>query len=284
MKAKMLTVLTVSALLLTACGSDDNKPQVNNQTNPSNTPAANNNTPAPVQEWTFTTMNAQNDGTQFTKIKIGDREMEITPQANDTRLGQIAAHDNDSNGTMYARYGMVLDEQSKQAVVFYQGEPTSLAHMSELAQVPATFRYQGQSFAMLPDKANGSAAEWQGKSEFQVNFAEKTLTGALTDWKATKSNQKLNDMRFEGTISGNTFTSKDANLKAEGKFYGAGARDLAGAFQDKNSKAYGAFGATRGTANFSVPGVTGTGGGNAVGGVGSDGSSAASAGGGRGRN
>ena len=282
MKAKMLTVLTVSALLLTACGSDNKKPQVNNQTNPSNNPpAANNNTPAdspaPVQEWTFTTMNAQNDGTQFSKIKIGDREMDIAPQASDTRLGQIAADDNDSNGTMYARYGMVLDEQSKQAVVFYQGEPTSLEHMSALVD-GGTFRYQGQSFAMLPDTANGSAAEWQGKSEFQVNFAEKTLTGALTNWQATKSNQKLNDMRFEGTISGNTFTSTDANLKAEGKFYGAYARDLAGAFQDKNSKAYGAFGATRGTVNYTVPGATGTGGGNATGGVGSDGSGASNSG------
>ena len=275
MKAKMLSVLTVSALLLTACASDNKKPQVNNQTNPSNTPAANNNTPAPVQEWTFTTMNAQNNGTQFTKIKIGDRDMEITPQANDTRLGQIAAHDGDRSGPMYARYGMVLDEQSKQAVVFYQGEPTSLEHMSALVD-GGTFRYQGQSFAMLPDKANGSAAEWQGKSEFQVNFAEKTLTGALTDWKATKSNQKLNDMRFEGTISGNTFTSTDANFKDEGKFYGAGVRDLAGAFQDKNSKAYGAFGATRGTANFSVPGATGTGGGNATGGVGGNSSGGSS--------
>lgn len=280
MKAKMLSMLTVSALLLTACASDNKKPQVNNQTNPSNTPAANNNTPAPVQEWTFTT--AQNDGTQFSKIKIGDREMEITPQANDTRLGQIAAHDGDRSGPMYARYGMILDEQSKQAVVFYQGEPTSLETISELTTVPSTFTYEGQSFAMLPDKTTGSAAEWQGKSEFQVNFAEKTLTGALTDWKATKSNQKLNDMRFEGTISGNTFTSKDANLKAEGKFYGAGARDMAGAFQDKNSKAYGAFGATRGTANFSVPGATGTGGGNATGGVGGN-SSGGSSGSGKGR-
>ena len=215
-------------------------------------------------------MNAQNDGTQFSKIKIGDREMDIAPQASDTRLGQIAADDNDSNGTMYARYGMVLDEQSKQAVVFYQGEPTSLEHMSALVD-GGTFRYQGQSFAMLPDTANGSAAEWQGKSEFQVNFAEKTLTGALTNWQATKSNQKLNDMRFEGTISGNTFTSTDANLKAEGKFYGAYARDLAGAFQDKNSKAYGAFGATRGTVNYTVPGEKrGDGGGNAIPSEGSD--------------
>ncbi|MBQ9619733.1 MAG: hypothetical protein IJR44_04490 [Neisseriaceae bacterium] len=80
MKAKMLSVLTVSALLLTACGSDDNKPQVNNQTNPSNTPAANNNTPAPVQEWTFTTMNAQNDGTQFSKIKIGTVKWKLRPK------------------------------------------------------------------------------------------------------------------------------------------------------------------------------------------------------------
>ena len=78
-------------------------------------------------------------------------------------------------------------------------------------------------------------------------------------------------MRFEGTISGNTFTSKDANLKAEGKFYGAGARDLAGAFQDKNSKAYGAFGATRGTVNYTVPG--GTGGGQNGGGHGGIGNS-----------
>ena len=256
MKAKMLSVLTVSALLLTACGSDDNKPQVAQNTKPttSDTPA-----PSNTPEWTFETMNAQNDGAQFTKIKIGDREMEIAPQADDVRLGQVAAHDNDSNGTMYARYGVVLDEQLKKAVVFYQGEPTSLEHMSELAQVPATFRYQGQSFAILPDKATGSAAEWQGKSEFQVNFANKTLTGELTDWKATKSNQKLDNMRFDATISGNTFANKDANLKVEGKFYGAGARDLAGAFQDKNSKVYGAFGATRGTANYTVPGGTGSG-------------------------
>ena len=88
-------------------------------------------------------------------------------------------------------------------------------------------------------------------------------------------------MRFEGTISGNTFTSTDANFKAEGKFYGAYARDLAGAFQDKNSKAYGAFGATRGTANFSVPGAIGGGGGNVTGGVGGSNSSVGSIGSGK---
>ena len=271
MKAKMLTVLTVSALLLTACGSDNKKPQVNNQTNPSNNPpaannntpadpaAANNNTPAdpsiPVQEWTFTTMNAQNDGTQFSKIKIGDREMDIVPQANDTRLGQI-----DDGGTLYARYGMILDEQQKKAVVFYQGEPTPINDMNELSTYNDTLTYQGQSFAMLPDKTTGSVAEWQGKSTFQVNFAQKTLTGELTDWKANKSNNKLDNITFNATISGNTFANKDANLKVEGKFYGAYASNLAGAFQNVNKNVYGAFGADRVTPiNSTTPGGTGGG-------------------------
>ncbi|MDO4442010.1 MAG: transferrin-binding protein-like solute binding protein [Moraxella sp.] len=99
-------------------------------------------------------------------------------------------------------------------------------------------------------------------SIFEVNFADKTLTGTLTQNHNTtnqNANQiitdrysieaKLNGNRFSGTAkakdSSHAMFGKDGSL--EGGFFGKNAEELAGKFLAEDSSLFGVFGAKRGT-------------------------------------
>ena len=208
---------------------------------------------------TYSTSNG--DGDNFKKITVNgytftmldtsgnaalDEDRTIVGQENNYGEYQVIPNIN-NRGTAYAKYGFTIDYKTGNFNLFYQGKPTPVA------EVPTTGKatYQGYAFALDPVEYNKHITqerdygEWKGVSEFTADFDKKTLTGTLRGWhsssqtdpKAVQINAKIQANTFQGTANG-TGT-------AEGKFYGANAQNLAGAFNDKSQNLQGVFGANK---------------------------------------
>lgn len=158
-----------------------------------------------------------------------------------------------SRGTAYARYGMVENELDEQVEFFYQGKPTEISNIPK--QGTATYKGYAFGFDMeeiskvfnLEEGAEVENGQWYGLSEFNVDFGNKLVKGKLNDWRGfgTLSNSPK-EIAIEATIDGNIFVgTANQTGYAEGKFYGPDAQNLAGAFNDKQQKLQGVFGANK---------------------------------------
>ena len=83
---------------------------------------------------------------------------------------------------------------------------------------------------------------YKGTSNFTVNFAQKNLTGTLSGLKDVDSSATISNITLGADISGNGFKRTASGVTTEGKFYGANAAEMAGAFVDTNKNLSGAFG------------------------------------------
>ncbi|MBO7381702.1 MAG: transferrin-binding protein-like solute binding protein, partial [Neisseriaceae bacterium] len=94
-----------------------------------------------------------------------------------------------------------------------------------------------------------------GNSQFTVNFKNKTLKGTVDQWHdyvafaANQVNKKVSSVKpveIDAQIRANTFAgTANKTGTVEGKFYGPNAANLAGAFNDKEQKMRGVFGAVK---------------------------------------
>lgn len=187
-----------------------------------------------------------NDGDDFDNIVVNGKKMSISQygKANTDHIGRIDGTD----GTAYARYGLIMSETTMEGLAFFQGKPTEISDMPTANGV----KYVGQVFAFNPTKGVNvnTGGEFNGTSTFTVNFADKTMSGDLTDWKGGKNFVNPGNIHIEAKIKGNSFSTKDAtgttaNVKAEGKFYGPQAQNLAGAFSNSKTGVQGTFGANK---------------------------------------
>ena len=153
-----------------------------------------------------------------------------------------------TRGTAYARYGYTIVESNNTAQVklFYQGNPTPTNEMPTTGGAT----YKGFAIAIDPNKTiatNGEGDSFYGLSELNADFANKKLTGILNDWQNKHSDKvALKKVQIEADIRANTFKgTANGTGTAEGKFYGANAQNLAGAFNDKSQNLQGVFGANK---------------------------------------
>ena len=187
-----------------------------------------------------------NDGDDFDNIVVNGKKMSISQygKANTDHIGRIDG----TNGTAYARYGLIVSETKMEGLAFFQGKPTEISDMPTANGV----KYVGQVFAWNPTKGVNvnTGGEVNGTSTFTVNFADKTMSGDLNNWKGSTNFVNPGNIHIEAKIKGNSFSTKDAtgttaNVKAEGKFYGPQAQNLAGAFSNSKTGVQGAFGANK---------------------------------------
>ena len=213
------------------------------------------------------------DGNNFQTIEVDGVKFSLIPDANDDGLTPdeiaqikatrhieleedeghdvIIAHNLDNRGTSYAHYGWLVDFKTQELKLFYQGKPTANS------EIPTTGNatYKGYSLAINPDKfsqgiTNESleGGELYGLSQFDVDFANKTVKGKLNDWQS-ESGAKLGNVRdvnIDAKIQANTFLgTANSNGYVEGSFYGSNAQNLAGAFEDKSQDLHGVFGANK---------------------------------------
>ena len=189
---------------------------------------------------------AGNDGDDFDNIVVNGKEMKLSQyeNGNNPRVGRIDGAD----GTAYARYGLIISESAMGVLAFFQGQPTEINDMPTINGV----KYVGQAFAFNPTKTTNVdiGGEVNGTSTFTVNFADKTMSGDLTNWKGSTNVVNPGNIHIEAKIKGNSFSTKDttgttANVKAEGKFYGPKAQNLAGAFSNNKTGVQGTLGANK---------------------------------------
>ena len=153
-------------------------------------------------------------------------------------------------GTAYARYGLVYSGKSSTLSAFYQGKPTEINNMPTTGSAT----YKGYAIAVDTAELNKNKqgqsdyGEKYGLSEFRVDFANKQLTGTLSNWQNSSETQPkaVQIVVEKGNIKGNTFKgTANKTGSAEGKFYGPKAQNLAGAFNDKSQNLQGVFGANK---------------------------------------
>lgn len=272
MNKLVLALTTASLLALTACGGggDEDAPvQVNQPTNPNPTPTPTPTTdpkayePAQESRWTTPTVasgstkstfksatatGSRDTEAKFNKVTVNGNEMEIYPTSgitinvgriytdtnrNNGRTQLVVGGNSGANGTAYARYGFVNDATDRLATIFYQGVPTT--------NMPTTgsATYKGHAISVFPEENTYVT----GDSSFNVDFANKKLTGTLSNWKNSDGTADTitKNVSVSSSITGNTFKG-DNN---QGKFYGPNAQNMAGSFVDKNQKLQGVFGANK---------------------------------------
>ena len=270
-----LTILTLSMLVLTACGggSDDSgtpNPQVNDSIDNSPTPSTtDNNDPFTMKRhvtlWNYNdkervlnvdsnpiTQTEQNDSrAEMSRIKIGKREIIIAGIAitgdngtqwriNDESTYLIISGAN----TAYANYGMVADYDADKIGLFYQGSPTSI---SDMKTQKGSVKYVGQALAFkegVLNEDNARYASFSGFTNFIVDFDNKTINGKIDNWYNANGATLSKPVLIDAKIRANTFVgTANTTGYAEGKFYGPDAQNMAGAFEDKEQKVHGVFGA-----------------------------------------
>ena len=166
-----------------------------------------------------------------------------------------------TRGTAYARYGLkdisLLDDTGKYFKemygLFYTGQPTTdmptagtatyLGNAIALDMV----NFNDQITQLNKERKPLSFGAYTGRSEFQVDFTNKKLTGTLNNWApGVMSMPTKKAVSIDATIKANTFQgTANKTGYAEGKFYGPKAQNLAGAFHDKSQNLHGVFGANK---------------------------------------
>lgn len=138
-----------------------------------------------------------------------------------------------------ARYGVVINRD--ESVAFVQGKAT------DVNNIPTTglAKYEGQHVinAENKDVQKAKFGYQTGKAVIDVNFDNKTLTGALEIPQQGQSDY----LAFSANISGNSFSNRsfgNNDIQVDGKFYGEHADEMAGIYRTEK-KFSGAFGAKK---------------------------------------
>lgn len=147
-----------------------------------------------------------------------------------------------------ARYGVVINRD--ESVAFVQGKAT------DVNNIPTTglAKYEGQHVInaenineenkdVQKDVQKAKFGYQTGKAVIDVNFDNKTLTGALEIPQQGQSDY----LAFSADISGNSFSNRsfgNNDIQVDGKFYGEHADEMAGIYRTEK-KFSGAFGAKK---------------------------------------
>lgn len=135
------------------------------------------------------------------------------------------------SGTKYSqtRFGLLTKTGSDDVIAFSQGNPT--ADMP----VTGTANYAGDYIGIHHPTGNIGT----GTVTATVDFAAKTINGV----SSTDSNG-VEGVTLAGQIRGNTFSAQGGPLTAKGQFYGEGASELSGSYNN-NGFYTAAFGAKK---------------------------------------
>ncbi|MBF0751461.1 MULTISPECIES: Slam-dependent surface lipoprotein [unclassified Pasteurella] len=251
----------LAALIVSACGSSgsgsssDNQPQQNNASNntqpsqPTNNSQTNqtSNNQAQIRNGTGAAfvMPGQDDNVkQRTATLNGYNTTSINVDGTNITIGYPGIHANSwaTIGDLKVCCGRYSDirfgvsDSYDAGYMFYNGNPTQNMPTS------GTATYSGEAIISAENVAALEDEDYHvGKSEFNVNFGDKTLNGALTI-------PNIQPVDINAKISGNSFTgtANSASLpsgQVEGKFYGNNAKEMAGLASDNKS-----WGATFGAA------------------------------------
>ena len=144
--------------------------------------------------------------------------------------GSVDKHTYNLNHVSYGLIDDYAPSSSRMEYAYYQGNRT--VDMPTLG----TARYAGR----LAVTCNQCDNEYHaGTSSFNVDFANKSLTGSLSALGVT--------LPVTGKIEGSAFKGEHESTRIEGAFFGDNAQEMAGLFYHESNglEAGGAFGATK---------------------------------------
>lgn len=237
-KRHLPALIALSALALSACGSSGggSNNAFHNGGNPSN-PGAN--TPVVSGQLLTVNPNGSPQGTapvtytdDINKITIAGQTIELLPPGISSGI-MVTLNDRNMQRTIgtnltHARWGYLKQTSQTEGYVFAHGKPTE--------QMPTNngmVKYQGYSV----HRGHTPSTAVQGTANFNVDFANKTLTG-------TVSPSGVSPINLQATISGNTFSGNHNGVQTNGGFYGKDAAELAGVYRSQGQFS-GAFGAKK---------------------------------------
>lgn len=175
---------------------------------------------------------------QADKLQIGDTEINLTPHffagVSENVTLNIKTYAQGSKGTLYThldnvKYGFV-GSPSKADHLFFIGKPTQ--EMPTLG----TASYKGNAL-IYSFAQKGSDPNWT--SEFQIDFANRKLSGYLT------SSTNQSHFSLSADITGNTFEGTYNGNYTKGGFFGAGASELSGVVSAEKDDFTGVYGAKK---------------------------------------
>lgn len=145
-----------------------------------------------------------------------------------------------------ARYGFVIDQTARKAVLFAHGKETKVANVP----TSGSARYEGQHVIEVDNKSNVfSNTKYYlatGKATLDINFSDKTVAGALE--VPSNGGKSTDSLPFNAKINGNKFSNEGTltlkTVHVSGGFYGKNAEEVAGVYNNFNSFG-GAFGAKK---------------------------------------
>lgn len=248
MKKLSLSLVTMTTLVLTACGGGggNDAPVINSTptapvTTPSTPTLAKPSTENPATIGIVGTKMSVSYGTadpatptnvtsKINTVVINGEQIDFLPAG--FTVNQLNMQNTNFNGTTiwrvggssrlaYTRYGYVKEGLTGEAHLFAQGE------LSTSTPTTGTATYKGNGAYL--NNGQISLAE----AEFNVDYGQKTLSG------------KVGNTALAATISGNGFAGTKDSVSTTGHFYGAGAVELGGTYRNANGTIAGAYAAKK---------------------------------------
>lgn len=182
-------------------------------------------------------------GMSLDKVVIDGREITLTGnhfgqrgngfQQTSSENGRTIVH----TGYSYTRFGgnQIVQNNKEIDNVFGYGESTALNDMP----TTGTAKYVGHA---LYGHKNSDGWSSDAKSQFDVNYGARKITGQITD-------PKLPTVHLEGSILANGFAGVKNGVQMQGRFFGPKAAELGGTFHkgidDASAELAGSFGAKK---------------------------------------
>ncbi|WP_019671597.1 transferrin-binding protein-like solute binding protein [Psychrobacter lutiphocae] len=138
-------------------------------------------------------------------------------------------------GHVYGDIRYLSQNRSPVSTTFVQGNATNLGDLQKLADGKETTDGKAEYAGVATYKA-GDTLDVDGKSKFDVDFVNKSVSGELT---FTTSNK----VTIGADIKGNTFTGNVNGINTSGGFFGKGANYLGGVYAGNGVQ--GTYGAER---------------------------------------
>lgn len=266
MKVKHTLLLTTLSVALAACGSGGGSG--NSNSNNTSTPVNKTKTEkvehkkdklavtgvsfAGNDTFLFTSYERNND---INKLNIRGKEIPLVESNMVRNNGWLTdGRSTTSGGTTRmigdnltnARYGFVIDQTARKAVLFAHGKETNVANVP----TSGSARYEGQHVIEVDNKSNVfSNTKYYlatGKATLDVNFSDKTVAGALE--VPSNGGKSTDSLPFNAKINGNKFSNEGSltlkTVHVSGGFYGKNAEEVAGVYNNFNTLG-GAFGAKK---------------------------------------
>lgn len=175
-------------------------------------------------------VNFNHEKGNINKLIVNGYELDLLPAQKNKNGATISKNGNKTlnvgHALTYAKHGNYMDNANGQAtsIVFYQGQITPTSKIPTAGS--ATYKGIAIHSYLNAQTAQGNGSV-EAKSEFNVNFDKKTISG-----KITPNDKNYQQINLQGKIAENKIIGNDLNgyRTMEGNFFGPNAEEISGRY------------------------------------------------------